>query len=1352
MIGKTAQAIHRILLALLLTGTTADAVLSEGFEGSFPPAGWTAVSVDPSSTYAMSGTTSAKLGAAGDSLITPAITNASTFIFWSRTTAADPAIIVEHAAAPAGPWTEFAESPFSGDTEQWNGRWVELTSAEPTYIRLRKSGTGTLYIDDILTETATNAPPQPPPAPTGAPWNVIFNEPQQSYSATAWPNQFTIRDALVDRINALSSGDAATLATFTFSADDGAGTVLNAIAAALDRGAAIAFIADNEANTDIQYGGTHSLRSLSTRSANPMTLIVDDDAGGIMHNKLGLFDYGDTNQLVFIASWNITLAASASQWNIALEARSPELYSAYKTEADELLAGRFHDDPAKSHAHDGSTFDLAGSWGTNTVRFAPYPADDNAELDIIAQIDQAQNTIVFALNKFTREPIRDALLAAAGRGVEIRGVMPRSNTDPGGVSADIFASLTNAVTFLPAFANASYTALDSGQPDLIHAKYMVIDAGTSNAVVIHGSANWTGNALVNEDDNDENLVILRHCGIARAFQTHFERITSSGGFSEGNSTLAVWNFDDGDRIADGGIDANATQTIARIPAPTSYSYSYDTLTCSGWQSGTNAWQTAIATTDHTDIKISSTQLASSTGPADFKLQFKTAADAAYTDVPDSTIHVPDGGNGSLTRIPLPDDCNNQPAVFLRWLQTSTTAANGGAIGSSGAGRIDNILITATAHNQPPMLAPLDNRTVFTDEPLSFTATASDPVDNDPIQLSAANLPPGAVFTNGTFRWTAAAPAGTYSITVTATDKDGSATQTVTLTVLEKPRLLLSEIADPADGGEFRFVELYNADNTAITLTNNAWFLSKQVNGERWYDIELTGTVAAASTWVVANSAPDFETAYGRAPDQESITISGNGNDAYALFFGGNHETGILIDLYGETDTDGSGTVWDYEDSRAERTAAVQQPAATWTVAEWILTPNAETGSMTPGAHGPAPEFQSLKNPFIFLGDDLSLVVTAVNTVKTDIITLSADALPDGAAFPTATGTNTVSGTLNWPAPTAGVYTITFAAAGATRTTRKTITVTVSDRAEIDGWFHGWKPDTIVKLDNGHFWRNTGGVGTTLSTPLRNPDVTVTNRFGNRRMIIDGVLGTTTVEPIDVTESTLIGGFSGLHRDTLYELDDGTLWKQISFETDSASADPATAWRWTENGDTFMRFLDRDDAVLGTCNVQPLAVLTRSIVTNTFTGLHYANRYRLANGQEWMQISFENVRTNITAPSVLLWIDEPDTHLFARGAGRCTVVDPAADADGDHVTNAAELIAGTSIHDATDLFLITRTGHDPAGRAVLNWHAVPGRSYTIEWAPTLTTAFQTLETDVTPPWTATNPAPSGFYRIRVQRKE
>jgi hypothetical protein len=545
-------------------------------------------------------------------------------------------------------------------------------------------------------------------------------------------------------------------------------------------------------------------------------------------------------------------------------------------------------------------------------------------------------------------------------------------------------------------------------------------------------------------------------------------------------------------------------------------------------------------------------------------------------------------------------------------------------------------------NQPPVFDPLGDQTVFENQPLVFSVSASDPADNDPVTLSATNLPLGAVFTNEVFVWNHAGPPGDYTATFYAADKDGTVSKTLCITVSPLPQLLISEVADPAGtGGDTgRFVELYNVGSTAIDLAANSWTLSKQINGGTWYDFPLTGTVAAASVQVIACNADDFQAVYGFMPHQSSGTVSGNGDDAYFLYCGGNHTNGALVDLYGEVNTDGSGTAWDYEDSRAVRKNYILQPNPLWAASEWIITSGAEPARMNPGSHGPAPEFQGLENPFVFPGDDLTLAVTAINTVRTDIITLSATALPAGATFTPVTGTNTVSSCLKWNSPTAGVYTATFAAAGFAGTNTVSVLITVSGHSQIYGKFYGWSGDTIFKLTNGQFWQQCVPGAKTASPPLYRPTMTITNVLGTKRMIVTSVTGYVVVTPLTVAESTVTNAFTGLRNGNIYPLADRTVWRQISFETIPSSADPVTVWRWIIDGRQMLRFIDRNDVVIGTCIAEaaapPADTKTRSKVSGYFYGFGYGSVFRLADGSWWKQISFERSAAVHRNPDVLVW--------------------------------------------------------------------------------------------------------------------
>ncbi|MDB4357782.1 lamin tail domain-containing protein [bacterium] len=166
-----------------------------------------------------------------------------------------------------------------------------------------------------------------------------------------------------------------------------------------------------------------------------------------------------------------------------------------------------------------------------------------------------------------------------------------------------------------------------------------------------------------------------------------------------------------------------------------------------------------------------------------------------------------------------------------------------------------------------------------------------------------------------------------------------------------PPIYISEIADPQDSFEARFVELFNPTAEDIDLAAGNWNLVYYVNGSSNGDaIPLFGTIPAGGTFVIANNSINFSAAYpdAAAPNQEDNTINSNGDDNIELRFGGGQATGALVDVYGQPGTDGTGEVWEFLDSRVDR--LVSAPNATFTIEEWLITP-AVVAEMTPGVHG-----------------------------------------------------------------------------------------------------------------------------------------------------------------------------------------------------------------------------------------------------------------------------------------------------------------------------------------------------------------------------------------------------------------
>ena len=179
-------------------------------------------------------------------------------------------------------------------------------------------------------------------------------------------------------------------------------------------------------------------------------------------------------------------------------------------------------------------------------------------------------------------------------------------------------------------------------------------------------------------------------------------------------------------------------------------------------------------------------------------------------------------------------------------------------------------------------------------------------------------------------------------------------QTFTLSILDDDTfvapLYISEIADPADASTGRFVEIYNPTDDDIDLSAGNWNLIIYFNGNTsGTTIPLFGIIEAGTTYVIANGDENFTAAYPDAEpaDQFSGSINSNGNETFELRFGGDEDTGVVVDIFGTVGTNGEGTEFDFIDSQLTRTGPA--PKAIFDAADWTIIPGANAADMTPGS-------------------------------------------------------------------------------------------------------------------------------------------------------------------------------------------------------------------------------------------------------------------------------------------------------------------------------------------------------------------------------------------------------------------
>jgi len=184
----------------------------------------------------------------------------------------------------------------------------------------------------------------------------------------------------------------------------------------------------------------------------------------------------------------------------------------------------------------------------------------------------------------------------------------------------------------------------------------------------------------------------------------FTIIALLGVISLSSQTLLVeWTFPDNsaDEIADDGIPDNLDKIIFTEGGTSAIQYKNGLETkaaqATDWDNGiyTKGWVISLVTTGYADLKLNSIQQSGGNdpGPKDWIIQYKIGTAGNWTDVTGNEYFVQnDWTSGAIVDLALPQDCDNQPLVFIRWLVTTNVASDSSVLLNTGKSKIDNISI------------------------------------------------------------------------------------------------------------------------------------------------------------------------------------------------------------------------------------------------------------------------------------------------------------------------------------------------------------------------------------------------------------------------------------------------------------------------------------------------------------------------------------------------------------------------------------------------------------------------------------------------------------------------------------
>jgi len=370
--------------------------------------------------------------------------------------------------------------------------------------------------------------------------------------------------------------------------------------------------------------------------------------------------------------------------------------------------------------------------------------------------------------------------------------------------------------------------------------------------------------------------------------------------------------------------------------------------------------------------------------------------------------------------------------------------------------------TALPSNRPPVLGGIGNKSIAESNLLSFAVSAWDTVDGDTVTLWATNVPEWATFpavTNAIvvtnlFSGTPTNPE-TRTVYFFASDKDGTVTSAVDIAVRKTGDsgcgFIISEYLEGTNSAA-KALEFFNGSGSAINLASSSAVVQVYLNGSMTpgTPINLTGTVAAGATYVLAHSsAPTALTA--RAQQLASLSAIG-GDDAVVLRFGGTD--GQVVDVVGQVGVD-PGTGWGSGSSSTLNNTLRRKEAVITgdTEAYDAFDPSLEWEGFGPdifsgfGEHMMACE--GAESPPILnaigatAGEVSNLLEFTVSAEPTggDAVTLSASNLPQGATFTSTNETGVFRFTPS--ASQMGTHYVSFHAADNDGVDSETVQISVS---------------------------------------------------------------------------------------------------------------------------------------------------------------------------------------------------------------------------------------------------------------------------------------------------------------------
>lgn len=267
--------------------------------------------------------------------------------------------------------------------------------------------------------------------------------------------------------------------------------ILNALIHAQNRGVKIRWVCDFDKRNNNYYPDLDFLKN-KIKSFTTDENYDKLNTPAIMHNKFFIFD----NKKVWTGSSNITgTDLTEFNANYSILITSNKIAEQYKNEFEQMYNGFFHTDKQKQNK------DIVVPDNNTKIKVLFSPQDKIIDNEIITIIQKAKKSIYIPIFFITHKEIKDELIKAHKRGIDIKVINDATNAH-------------SKYTIHKELRKSGIKVKTENYAGKMHMKAMFVDGRIS----IIGSMNFTKSA---NNKNDENVLIIDNEEIAKFFEKTF---------------------------------------------------------------------------------------------------------------------------------------------------------------------------------------------------------------------------------------------------------------------------------------------------------------------------------------------------------------------------------------------------------------------------------------------------------------------------------------------------------------------------------------------------------------------------------------------------------------------------------------------------------------------------------------------------------------------------------------------------------------------------------------------------------------------------------------------------------------